>query len=117
MQTLRRLGLSVRQGGLLIIFQNIYYPFVAAVISIIPVYLCQNLFMYIRKKLETGEWEASYSGGAPWYDSLPYTRNLFDYNFISALAVCLLTGILLIILGSIPQIRYLRKHKMITEEE
>ncbi len=116
-QTLRRLGLSVRQGGLLIVLQNIYYPFVAAVISIIPVYLCQNLFMYIRKKLESGEWESSYTGNEPWYVSLPYRYNLFDYNFISALAVCLLTGILLIILGSIPQIRYLRKHKMITEEE
>lgn len=115
---LRRIGLSAKQSWVMILFQNIYYPIVASIISIIPVIVCQSVFSYILNKLRSGEWEPSYfAGQEPWYISLPYSHNLFEYNFALALGVCALTGIVLIVVGTIPQIIYLNRHKMIESEE
>ena len=43
--------------------------------------------------------------------------NLFDYSFGMALIVILLLGVLLIILGTIPQVRYIKKLNLIQEIE
>jgi len=118
LMALRRIGLSVKQGVLMILIQNIYYPVIAAMISIIPVFMCQSLFMFIKQKLQSGAWESSFFPGAePWYASLPYQYSLFDYNFPLALGLCILTGVLLILLGSLPQILFLNKHTIIEAEE
>ena len=115
---LRRIGLSSRQCGLMIISQNIYYPVMAVMISVIPVFMCQSMFSFIWGKLRSGEWASSYlPGEEPWYSSLPYSKNLFEYNFVEALLLCILIGVLLIVIGSIPQIRYLRKNQLIETEE
>ncbi len=48
---------------------------------------------------------------------LPITKNLFSYDFVPALIVCLVIGVLLIVIGTLPQIMYLKKMKMIAEKE
>ena len=48
---------------------------------------------------------------------IPYWYNLFDYSFGMALIVILLLGVLLIILGTIPQVRYIKKLNLIQEIE
>ncbi len=114
---LRRIGLSMRQAGLMIISQNIYYPLIAAVIAIVPVYICQTLFIYIQNKICSGEWASSYTGTQPWYLLLPFGYNLFEYNFVLALLVCIFVGVLLIVIGSAPQIMFFKRHRLVELEE
>lgn len=57
------------------------------------------------------------TGHTPWYFTMPITKNMFSYNFVPALIVCFLTGVLLIVIGTLPQIMYLKKMKMIAEKE
>lgn len=116
--TLRRIGLSVKQVGMMIITQNIYYPIIAAITSVIPVFACQSLFSFILNKLQSGEWDSSYiAGEEPWYAILPYQKNLFNYNFAVALGACVLIGVSLIVIGTVPQIVKIKKNKMIETEE
>ena len=118
-QSLRRIGLSVRQACLLIYTQNLFYPLISVMIAIVPVYLIQSMFNTIYGKLMSGELSAVVSGSSrlPWYMLLPITKNLFSYNFVPALIVCFLVGVLLIVIGTLPQVMYLTKMKMIAEKE
>ena len=52
-----------------------------------------------------------------WSNKIPYAADLFSYNFIPALICCLLLGFLLIFIGTLPQILFLRKMKMIETRE
>ena len=118
LQALRRIGLSVKQTSLMIYTQNIFYPFISTVIAIIPVYLVQSYFNRIHAKIMSGEISSSAgTGHTPWYFILPITKNMFSYNFVPALIVCFLIGVLLIVVGTMPQIMYLKKMKMIAEKE
>ena len=120
-QTLRRVGLSVKQASLIIYTQNMFYPLIAALVAIIPVYAVQAFFSYTLQKLQNGELSGSTGTGTladmPWYLTMPIHNNLFSYNFIPALIVCFLIGILLVVAGTLPQIMYLRKMKMIETRE
>ncbi len=113
-QTLRRLGLSVHQASLMIYTQNIFYPIIATLIAIAPIYYTQGLFDSMEKKLQTGEFDIL---ATQWYKRIPYWTDLFSYDFIPALICCLLLGFLLIFIGTLPQILYLRKMKMIETRE
>lgn len=117
-QSLRRIGLSVKQVSLLIYTQNIYYPIIATIIAIIPVYWVQSFFNATYAKTLSGELYPTGTGSVmPWYIVFPITQNMFSYNFFPALIVCFLTGVLLIVIGTLPQIMYLEKMKMIAEKE
>ncbi|MBR5424985.1 MAG: ABC transporter permease [Clostridiales bacterium] len=118
-QTLRRIGLSVNQASLMIYTQNIIYPLIATVAAIIPVYAVQRYFDSILHKMQTGELLTALNGGEaePWYWRAPIGADFFSYNFVPALICCFLIGTLLILLGTLPQIIYLRKMKMIETRE
>lgn len=118
-QLLRRMGLSVTQASEMMYTQNAFYPFLSIVVAVIPVYLIQTMFNTINGKLMSGELRATVTGSnrLPWYMLLPITKNLFSYNFITALIVCFVIGVLLIVIGTLPQIMYLKKMKMIAEKE
>ncbi|MCR4670531.1 MAG: ABC transporter permease [Saccharofermentans sp.] len=113
-QTLRRIGLSVNQVSLMIYTQNMFYPLVASLIAIIPVCVMQKILDIAEARLERGEFDVS---DTPWYHKIPYTADLFSYDFIPALMCCLLLGLLLVVIGTLPQIIYLRKMKMIETRE
>ena len=113
-QTLRRIGLSVNQASLMIYTQNMFYPIIATLIAIGPIYYTQGLFDSMERKLQTGEFDIM---ATQWYKRIPYWANLFSYDFIPALICCLLLGFLLIFIGTLPQILYLRKMKMIETRE
>ena len=113
-QTLRRVGLSVRQASFMIYTQNMFYPLLATVAAIIPVCAGQKYLNAFQAKIESGKINLQSS---PWYIRIPASANLFSYNFIPALICCLLLGFLLIFIGTLPQILYLRKMKMIETRE
>ncbi len=112
---LRRLGMTVGQVRLLIISQNIFYPVIGTLIGIIPVYVLQSVFDYIKRKMESGAWDnkPGVEDATAWFFDLPYYKNMFDYNFVPALIVCLIIGVVLIVIGTIPQMIILRRHKLI----
>lgn len=113
-QTLRRVGLSVQQASFMIYTQNIFYPLFATVIAIIPICVVQNYLSDFRVKVETGRIDLNAS---PWHVRIPVFADLFSYNFIPALICCLFLGLLLIFIGTLPQILYLHKMKMIETRE
>ena len=115
-QTLRRVGLSVRQVSIMIYTQNMFYPLIAVLIAVIPVCILQRVFNFLNEQIMNGE-IASETWGRSWSDQIPYWTDLFSYNFIPALIVCFLIGILLVVAGTLPQIMYLRKMKMIETRE
>ncbi len=113
-QTLRRVGLSVRQASLMIYTQNMFYPLLAIVVANIPVCAGQQYLNAFQARIKSGKINLQSS---PWYIRIPASANLFSYNFIPALICCLLLGFLLIFIGTLPQILYLRKMKMIETRE
>ncbi len=113
-QTLRRVGLSVRQASFMIYTQNMFYPLLATILSIIPIYVVQWILNSYKTKIADGQFDIL---AKPWYIRIPYWANLFSYDFIPALICCLLLGFLLIFIGTLPQILYLRKMKMIETRE
>lgn len=113
-QTLRRVGLSVKQASLMIYSQNMYYPIIATIVAIIPVYIIQFAIKLELKKLDMGGWDML---DAPWRIKIPYWADLFSYDFIPAVICCLILGYLLIFIATLPQILYLRKMKMIETRE
>ena len=113
-QTLRRVGLSVRQASFMIYTQNMFYPLFATVIATIPICVVQKYLSDFRVKVETGRIDLNAS---PWHVRIPVFADLFSYNFIPALICCLLLGFILIFIGTLPQIIYLRKMKMIETRE
>lgn len=113
-QTLRRIGLSVRQASIMIYTQNMYYPLFATITAIIPICIVQKILDSCEAKIAGDQFDIL---AKPWYVRMPYWANLFSYDFIPALICCLLLGFLLIFIGTLPQILYLRKMKMIETRE
>lgn len=115
-QTLRRVGLSVNQASLMIYTQNMIYPLIGTLFAIVPVYAVQRYFNVIYHKMQTGELPTD-GLELPWYCKIPVWADLFSYNFVPALICCFVIGLLLILIGTLPQILYLRKMKMIESRE
>lgn len=113
-QTLRRIGLSVKQASLMIYTQNMFYPVIASLAALIPVYFIQFVLKIYLRKLENGEINITET---PWGIRLPLIADLFSYDFIPVLICCFVLGYLLIFIGTLPQILYLRKMKMIETRE
>ena len=113
-QTLRRIGLSVKQVSFLIYTQNMFYPIIATIMAIVPVCALQWVLETYKTKIINGEFDIM---ATQWSIRIPYAADLFSYNFIPALICCLLLGFLLIVIGTLPQILYLRKMKMIETRE
>lgn len=114
---LRMIGMSVGQVSKVLLMQNIFYPFEGAIVSIIPVTALQIVFNYVHTKLQSGAWDndPSVLDGSAWFMDLPYMENMFSYGFVPALIVCFVVGVLLILIGTLPQIVYVKRHKLITE--
>lgn len=113
-QTLRRIGLSVKQVSTLIYTQNMFYPIIATIMAIVPVYALQWVLETYKTKIINGEFDIM---ATQWSIRIPYAADLFSYNFILALICCLLLGFLLIVIGTLPQMLYLYKLKMIETKE
>lgn len=117
-KTLRMVGLSSKQCTLILILQNIFYPVVATVIALIPVYSVEALLKYIRNKVDSGQWRGTYDPyNKPWYVDLPFGFSMISNHFYIAVIVCLFIGVMMILIGTLPQIVYIRKTKMIREDE
>lgn len=115
---LRACGMSTRQIMFMIWRQNIIYPFVGAACSVFPVMWCQKFLDYVEKKLISGEWvkengEAIYR----WAREIPYYCNLYDYNVKRTLLIIFAAYLVLILLVTLPQIRYIRKQSIVEEIE
>jgi hypothetical protein len=91
-----------------------FYPIVATLLAIVPVYYVQSVLNSIMQKLHEGKFDIF---AKPWYIKIPYWADLFSYDFVPALVCCLLLGFLLIFIGTLPQILYLHKMKMIETRE
>ncbi len=116
---LRMVGMSSHQITLMLLTQNIFYPLVASLIAVIPVSLCQSLFNYIKRCLEDGTFDATLVIEAgeemPWYHNIRFRYDLFSYNFPVVFVILIVLGIIMIVLGTMPQLIYIRRHKMIRE--
>ena len=112
---LRACGMSVSQISYIIIRQNIFYPLIGFIFSIVPVSLCQRYFIYIRENVDSGAWSSIQSDGIPWYHYVPFRYDLFKYNIFTVMAVIFIIYLLLILIVTLPQLHYLR-NQSITEE-
>ncbi|MCQ2467203.1 MAG: FtsX-like permease family protein [Clostridia bacterium] len=113
-QTLRRIGLSVKQVALMTYTQNMFYPILATLIGIVPICVAQSYINNLVNKANSGELDIT---TLSWYTRIPILADFFSYDFIPALICCLLLGNALIIIGTLPQILYLKKMKMIESRE
>ena len=113
---LRTIGMNNNQVIKMIIRQNLFYPFIGTLFGLFPLLMCQLLFNYVYRKVSTGQWEYGlYESGAtiPWYSNIPFQYNLFEFGVFDSLVMCVLVGFCLILIGTIPQIVYIKKHKLI----
>ncbi len=122
---LRACGMSTRQILFMIWRQNIVYPIVATAFAFIPLMLCNKLFEFILKKVQNKEWTSS-SGwfveqegmkSVPWIDNIPYFQKLYDCNIKGAVIVMLAVYFALILLVTLPQIRFIKKQSIVEEIE
>lgn len=111
------IGMSSSQMIRLIILQNLYYPFLGTLFSVLPVAICQCWFLSIRKQVEMGTLDIVEPEKLLRFMEIPYWYDLFSYHFPVLLLFLLLLGILLILLGTIPQIIYIRKLNAVQELE
>lgn len=107
---LRALGMTLSQLETMIFRQNLMYPFIGAVFSVIPVSLCQAFFLYIRKCIDSGAWDEAYNAGTiPWWHYVPFRYNLFGYHPVMTLLILVVVFICLTILATVPQVWYMKK--------
>lgn len=121
---LRACGMSVRQILFMIWRQNIVYPIVAIAFSFIPLALCNKLFEFILKKVQNNEWTSSPAAFAqdgaksvPWIDNIPYYQKLYECNIKGAVIVMFAIYFAIILLVTLPQIRFIRKQSIVDEIE
>lgn len=109
---LRAVGMSLPQIERLILQQNVADPLLAGGLAVIPVFLCEMFFHYVRRQIDTGAWAGLYiitETGVPWYHNVPFRYSLFAYHPAAVLLVIVLVFEALILLATVPQIRYMRK--------
>ncbi|MCM1326162.1 MAG: ABC transporter permease [Bacteroidales bacterium] len=111
---LRAIGMSLPQLEWLILRQNIAYPLIGGAMAVIPTFLCQMLFGYIKRQIDTGAWAGvilitADSGGMPWYSYVPFRYSLFAYHPAAVLLAVVLVFEILILAATIPQIHYMRR--------
>ncbi len=109
---LRALGMPLSWLERMIISQNIIYPFIAAVVSVIPVSLCQMLFLYVKNKIDSGAWDGITGDEIPWWHFVPFRYNLFGYHPVLVLVLLMGAFLILILFVTIPQIFYIRKQSI-----
>lgn len=108
---LRAIGMSLPQIEHLILRQNISYPLIGGVVSLIPTFLCQLFFFYITRQIDSGAWSGFgvITGETPWYHNVPFRYSLFSYHPVLVLLVIVIIFECLMLMATIPQIRYMRK--------
>jgi len=111
---LRACGMSARQILFMIWRQNIIYPIVGAALSIIPVAACQKLFDYVLRMFRLQLWNHE---DHEWTDHIPYFQNLYDYHLVRTIAVIFALYLVMILLVTLPQIRFIRKQSIADEIE
>jgi ABC-type lipoprotein release transport system permease subunit len=111
---LRACGMSARQILFMIWRQNIIYPIVGAALSIIPVAACQKLFDHVLRMFRSELWNHE---DHEWTDHIPYFQNLYDYHLVRTIAVIFALYIVMILLVTLPQIRFIRKQSIAEEIE
>ncbi|MGN0165613.1 MAG: FtsX-like permease family protein [Lachnospiraceae bacterium] len=109
---MRACGMSVGQISYLVIRQNIIYPVIGVLISIVPVSLCQRFFDYIAKMVDSEKWNFTQFEGIPWYHYVPFRYKLYDYNIPAVMAVCFAVYVVIMLVVTIPQIRYISKQSI-----
>lgn len=122
---LRACGMSTRQILFMIWQQNIIYPLIGIACSFVPLMLCNKLFLFIREKVERHEWSPELissllQGGeksVPWIANVPYYQNLYDCNIKGAVIVMLAVYFAIILIVTLPQIRFIRKQSIVEEIE
>ena len=122
---LRACGMSVRQILFMIWRQNVIYPIVGIACAFVPLMLTNKLFLFINDKVVKGEWTSSPERFAviegqksvPWIDMIPYYQKLYDCNIKGAVIVILAAYFALILLVTLPQIRFIRRQPIVEEIE
>ncbi|MEE3392360.1 MAG: FtsX-like permease family protein [Lachnospiraceae bacterium] len=116
---MRAQGMKISQIAGLMIYENLYYPLVGVLVSLIPVALMQKLLVTIRANLLSGRWnpdnDLNSGRGLPWYLNLPYNQDILNKHTPLIMAAVLILLIVLLLLAMIPQISYLKKRSIIDE--
>lgn len=109
---MRACGMSVGQIAYLIIRQNMVYPIIGALLSIVPVSLCQRFFDYIARMVDSEKWNYTQFEGIPWYHYVPFRYKLYDYDLPVVMAVCFAVYVVIMLIVTIPQIRCISKQSI-----
>lgn len=106
---LRAIGMSLPQLEGMILRQNAVCPLVCGGLAMLPTALCQLFFLFIRRQIDSGAWAGISTEGLPWYHNVPFRYDLFGYHPVVVLLVIVALFELLIVLATLPQIRYMKK--------
>lgn len=114
---LRAIGMSLSQIEALILRQNVLYPLIGGAVSFLPTLLCEVFFRYIKKQVDLGAWGGvtiitDASAEMPWYHNVPFRYSLFGYHPIIVILTIVIVFEILMLIATIPQIRYMRKQKI-----
>lgn len=110
---LRALGLQLSWLERMIVAQNAIYPCIGAIISVIPVSLCQMFFLYVKDHIDSGAWNGLMQAGEiPWWHYIPFRYNLFGYHPVLTLILLIGAFMVLILLATLPQIFFIRKQSI-----
>ena len=115
---LRACGMTTRQIMFMIWRQNIVYPIIGGVCAVFPVKWCQMFLEYVQDKIVSGEWIAENgSWKHEWAYDVPFNYNLFDYNVKRTLMIIFAVYVVIMLLVTLPQMRFIRKQSIVQEIE
>ena len=102
------LGMSKKKISYSIIRQKIRYTVIGLLLSWIPVAVFQVIHIYIQKRYMVGI-GMEYLGHKPWYQIFPYNYEVLQQPVAAIVCGVFLAGVLLVIVSSIPAIKYINR--------
>ena len=112
---MRACGMSVGQLTYLVLRQNIYYPLIGIMFSIVPVAVCQKFFDYIAEMVDSGKWEGQSMDGVPWYHYVPFRYSLYKYNLPLCMFIIFIVYVFVLLLITLFQAHLIRKRQVVDE--
>jgi len=63
-------------------------------------------------KVYSGVWEVSGDVSLmSWYEKLPFNYSMISNHFYFAVLICLIIGFVMVAIGTLPQIAYIKKQR------
>jgi ABC-type lipoprotein release transport system permease subunit len=111
---LRSCGMSVGQIAYLVIKQDLLYPVIGIILSIIPVAVCNQFLRFVKKMLYSGKWTYEKN---PWCMDIPYHENLYKYHLPLTMIIVFVVYALVMMIIAFSQLHYISTTSVTDEIE